>query len=478
MIKLQEHQLNMLAAMRLESKGIIQAPTGTGKTFVQAARCLDFINNEFNVQVVCTPRIGLTNQVAKEYIKYFKDQGKSRFKYKTIIVHSGSGVNDDVDFEGLTEYEILSLKKGMLGDIKATSFTSEFLDIISTSQKQNKPLIVFTTYHSVKDKVIEVLNSLGIDISCNINDEAHYLTQEGFSVIPTKFNTDNQYFFTATPINSSSNKGRGMNNTDRFGKTIYQLSFKEAVELGIILDVDVRILQSQNVNTTQDILDKEIGETIETAYKSVVNTYPNIGAKLLVAVRDAQQMSGFIKSKEYKQLINNKVEILTVHSNKDITTHNGKIITRKSFDQLKDKFGSNPNVNMIIVHYDILAEGIDIPGLLGVLILRNLKTAKFMQTVGRVVRTFRNNPSLKTKGLVLFPDLDKDMFIEFSEMIKTLIKEYNYPIEDLREQLIKGVEEDEDESVLEGRLGRINNIDFDLQLIEIPLTIGDHECIM
>ena len=38
--------------------------------------------------------------------------------------------------------------------------------------------------------------------------------------------------------------------------------------------------------------------------------------------------------------------------------------------------GSNPNQEMIVIHYDILTEGIDVPGLTGVLFLRNLKKIK------------------------------------------------------------------------------------------------------
>jgi len=468
MIKLQKHQEDMISIMRQEVKGIIQAPTGTGKTFVQAARCVDFMNSGFNIQVVCTPRIGLTNQLAKEYIKYFKDQGITQ--YNKVIVHSGSGVTDNIETEGLTDEEILSLSRGAIGEIEATSFTSRFREILTTAQDQNIPLIIFSTYHSVKEKVVDVLGSVGLDIINNINDEAHYLTQEGFNSDLVSFKSTHQYFFTATPINSSSNKGRGMNNEGTFGKMIYKLAFREAVDLGVILDVNVKMLEAQNANATQDALNDKVGEVIKTAFETTVKEYQGLGAKLLVTVRDAQQLGTFIKSSEHKDLIKDNVEILTVHSNKDITTHNGKIISRKQFDELKDKFGSNPDTKMIIAHYDILSEGIDIPGLLSVLILRNLRTAKFMQVNGRVVRVYRPNPLLKTKGLILFPNLDKDMLADFADMFNTLINEYGYPIEDLREQLVKGLPEDQDDSILDNPQPRLNNKDFDLLLDVVPFN--------
>ena len=45
----------------------------------------------------------------------------------------------------------------------------------------------------------------------------------------------------------------------------------------------------------------------------------------------------------------------------------------------------------MIFHYDILSEGIDVPGITGVCLMRNLGLAKLLQTIGRAVRLFKEN---------------------------------------------------------------------------------------
>lgn len=463
MITLKEHQVEMSNAMRANAKGILQAPTGSGKTLVQAERAADFLNG-FQVVVVSTPRISLSNQVAGEFIKYFGNtKGIKPSQFNTILVHSGASA-ELVD-EDMTPREKRALLKSVKSNVKATSFTSEFVELVQLSQKQNKPLVVFTTYHSTKEKVAEVLNAMGVTVTCHLNDEAHYLTTEKFSQIFEDFSPKSQYFFTATPITSESEEGRGMNNTDRFGEMIFKMNFKEAVERGLVLDVDVRMLESAADRViTQEILDNEVGEVIDAAFAEVEESYPGLGAKLLVATRGSEQIRVFLNSTEFADLRAEGVEIFTVHSSKDVMTHNGQMISRKEFDKKKDVMGRDASVKMIIVHYDILSEGIDIPGLLGVLILRQMTTAKFMQTVGRVVRLYRENPELKEKGLVMFPDIsDKDMVAQFRQMIQTLIKEYGYSAEVLREQITKGASEDEDESQLE-QANRVSHEDVDLML--------------
>jgi superfamily II DNA or RNA helicase len=450
MIELFEHQLDMVSAMQQKSKGILQAPTGTGKTFTQAEKASEFLVDGFKVVVVSTPRIALSNQVAEEFIKYF-GEGKnlSPSSYNAILIHSGESadlVEDSMTLEEKKEF--LSKFKSV---IPSTSFTSEFVERVNLSRDQKKPLIVFTTYHSTKQKVTEVLNSLGVTVSLHLNDEAQYLTQEGFSNILQDFEPENQYFFTATPKVGESEDGRGMNNSSLFGETIYKLSHREAVDTGLILDVDVDFIESNSEDTvSQEVLDANVGQVIQEAFYNTEEKYPGIGAKMLVATKGSNQIRNFLDSLEFIELLEEGVEILTVHSTVEVMTYNGSPITRKQFNKFKNKFGKDPDSRLIIIHYDILSEGIDIPGLLSVLILRKMQVAKFMQTVGRVVRLYRLNPELKKKGLVMFPAInDLDMLVSFKDMIRTLIKSYGYPEELISEQLTKGLPEDDEESLLE-----------------------------
>ena len=59
---------------------------------------------------------------------------------------------------------------------------------------------------------------------------------------------------------------------------------------------------------------------------------------------------------------------------------------RNEFLSVMQQVGSNPSKKMVVIHYSILSEGIDIPGLTGALILRNMNDTILTQTIGRVLR--------------------------------------------------------------------------------------------
>ena len=101
---------------------------------------------------------------------------------------------------------------------------------------------------------------------------------------------------------------------------------------------------------------------------------------------------------------------------------------------------ANPNQEIIVIHYDILTEGIDVPGLTGVLFLRNLKKSKFIQTLGRVARLNILDRKLIDDKIITPNDLDK-MNKPYAWIILPAIKEEDkdkvanleYLIEELRD---------------------------------------------
>ena len=121
---LQPHQEAMVAAAAANKKGILQAPTGSGKTFAQAGIVADLLQRStFSITVVKTPRIGLSNQVATEYIKYISSKD---LPFNSMLIHSGQGpeVNSDStkSFEEQMEAlgglnELLPKAKSHMGDL-------------------------------------------------------------------------------------------------------------------------------------------------------------------------------------------------------------------------------------------------------------------------------------------------------------------------------------------------------------------------
>ena len=52
----------------------------------------------------------------------------------------------------------------------------------------------------------------------------------------------------------------------------------------------------------------------------------------------------------------------------------------------------------IVFHYSILSEGINVPGLSHCILLRNLPTIEMAQTIGRVIRTDRDDVAAMRDG--------------------------------------------------------------------------------
>ncbi len=441
----------MALAANTSHKGIIQSPTGSMKTLVQAEIVAQRIETgKFSVTLVKSPRIGLSNQLAKTYSEYWsKGRLTNSQGYITFLAHSGDSADFDID-ENLTDEEKLEVISNLPEMIDSLSSVEEISKRAKRALELKRPLVVFTTYHS-NLKVVKALEDLGLTIDLDINDESHYLVREDFSKILDEYDPSCQYHFTATPVFTSSKIGKGMNNESRFGKFLYQMSIKACIDLGIILPLQVRTVKSGLSAVDQKTLDQEVGEIIFEAFAELEATFPSIGAKLLVAAKGAKQIENFIKkSEEYRLLIDQGVNILTVHSNSKLITHNGVQVTRNQFDTLKDKLGKEKNTKLIIVHFDILSEGIDIQGLLGCLILRKMTLSKFLQTVGRIVRVLRdsegNKCDLKNFGLLMFPAItDMDMVAEFTKMIGKIAEEGYMPVQLLSEDNAKGKDGDDDD---------------------------------
>jgi hypothetical protein len=89
---------------------------------------------------------------------------------------------------------------------------------------------------------------------------------------------------------------------------------------------------------------------------------------------------------EMRKIVGKDIDVYYVSA--DRCKKNGKPYANR--EELLEDFAKNENYS-IIVHCDTLAEGIDVDGLGGVLLLRNLSKAKSIQTIGRACRPFKGD---------------------------------------------------------------------------------------
>ena len=93
-----------------------------------------------------------------------------------MYLHSGSE-GDQKDLDAIREEYSNDNFFSKYSEIPSSTKTGDIYDMIQTAKKQDKPLIIFSTYHSA-DRVKSALVDETIRIV--LNDESHYLVQNQF----------------------------------------------------------------------------------------------------------------------------------------------------------------------------------------------------------------------------------------------------------------------------------------------------------
>lgn len=406
---LYNYQIDALRSTELDRKGIVVLPTSTGKTYVQSsiiAKDIYLNPNQFRMYVINAPRIILTYQLLKEVYQYLTKRGiEARYHF----THSGSAV-DERDLENI---RIEAMTDGInipFAEIDSTTSVQRCVEAMEKSMEQELPLIIFSTYNSA-EKVELARREVRLPISIVLNDEAHYLVQERFFDILSILKSSRCYFFTATMRFTPSEEGRGMNNEDAYGKVLYTLTPREAIDRGKMVRPRLHIIKTNGVYTSEDY-DRSLNLVI---YNSFIqhkihfeNNHPKMKPKMLVGTRGSDDMLKFINSPEYLSLRTSGVDVFAISSNEEVGNFiNGERVKRQEFLSILRKYGRDSNKELLVLHYDILTEGIDVPGFTSCLLLRTLQKSKFLQTYGRIARLDPEDREMLDKGIIRPVDTDK-----------------------------------------------------------------------
>ena len=395
-----DYQIDAFKATKQCDKGIVVLPTGTDKTYIQAGIIADdIINNPgFRMYVVNAPRIMLSFQLLEEVFKFLTS---NNIDARYMAVHSGGMDQTDLDkFRAQTDIQYSQIE----------SSTSPLIvrEFIEKSREDNLPLVFFSTYNSAIriEQAKEDLEPIDIIL----NDEAHYLVQERFNLDFNQIRTKRKYFFTATTRETQSDEGFGMNNVAFYGERIYQMTPREAIERGKIVRPRVHIISERNGGTFEkEDFNRSLSRIVVNAFEqheSLLN--PVQTPKILIAGRGIDDMKILIQSREIQNLIEEGVKFYAVASDQEVKNYiNGERVNRKQFLKRLREDGKNPNQKLIVIHYDILTEGIDVPGITGILFLRDQRKSKFIQTFGRAARLDLDDRAKFASGEITPNDLDK-----------------------------------------------------------------------
>lgn len=381
---LRPHQQEAVSAITSAPKGIINLPTGTGKTLIQAESIVNDICTAKapGVYVIASPRILLSNQLLESVRERLIEH---RIDCQYLCVRSGQ----TPDFG---ENELLVYR-----ELTATTSSKDIGVTYEKAQREGVPLVISAVYDSLQ----RIVQS-NIPVTVIHCDEAHFLVRPEFNWIPTDFPSTRKYFYTATLRVTKSEEGLGMNNKDRFGPVLYQKFPLEMVEAGEIVRPRMHIVHTSVPVTDGDSVDpKAIVESF-LEHRSLLR----IGAKMLIVTKGSEHLDKLVKSAEIQRLRRQRPNLTIFDiSSKYEPRINGDVVNRNVFlsrlRNLKDYDEA------LILHIDILTEGIDVPGITGVMIMNDLGPAKFLQTLGRATRLYPGDRVRLYKSEMVPSDLDE-----------------------------------------------------------------------
>ena len=362
---LRPHQNRAYDAMNYHSKGQVLMTTGGGKTLTMIADATrEFSNSVSQTIVVVAPRIMLAEQLSAEFLEHITDAS-------VMHVHSG----ETHHFSTTNPSKIFAWNYHIKGH-----------------------KLIFTTYHSL----IQIQRS-GIPVDTIYFDEAHNSVQRNFFE-PTKHFSGyakRSYYFTATPKHSSVASKPGMNDGAVYGSVICNVSAPELVSGGFILPPQVQV---HSMNAYRD---KEFAA--ERDCMTLLDTILNEDhmEKVLVAAPNTKVLIRMLAETDFMtEVQSHGYDVMWITAKYGAFINNQKVNREVFFDTLTE-YGKDPDRKFILLHYSILSEGINCPGLTSCVLMRNMDYIAMAQTIGRVIRLHTDDAKRLSEG-TLVPGQLKD----------------------------------------------------------------------
>lgn len=434
LLTLNDDQREMFKLLQANNVHQFRVPTGVGKGYVMILHILwRLIKTRDTKVAIASHRLSLNNQHLKDLIDFFCELeliGKVKFltvgsmsldinkvlqKDKVLARSFNNSLfkyNFKVDItDRLTESNIF----------KSSLSPLEINRIVADNDSKGFKTIIISTYNSLdklKDQFLDVLYC----------DEAHILASEkedsDFKKSYEVINTKRRFFFTATPKDVDTELIKEdetsdiflMNNKDIFGD-IYTVPFKKCIQKSYISTPIIHvalpsdIVEDKNYDSLENksLFVKEVFNSHKKWLKKNSFKPKDIAPKILVRCESVPRMWDL--QKELNRLMPDVTICAGASYNKN--SPNNHFIDDegiKSRDEFVGKVQKiKDNQPAIILQYDIFSEGINVPGITGVMFLQGKMPtrAKIIQNVGRSTRLHKKDRNQIRKGNLSQDDLSK-----------------------------------------------------------------------
>ena len=419
--KPKDHQIKALAdaseyfSQKENTRGKLIFPCGAGKSLT-GFWLIEELKSKSTL--IAVPSLSLVKQTLDVYLREIVAH-KRKIKWLCICSDEGIGQDDDVVF--YTENLGVPCQTDPV-------YIEQWL-----KENKKEEIVVFTTYQSGR-LIAEISKKLKYSFDLGIFDEAHktvgsdkklfshLLFEENISIKKRIFMTATERFYRGSKDDIIS-----MDNYDIYGETFTQMSFKEAIELGLLTDYKV---------ITIDVKKSEIAEFIrqnnlvqlnnkwgkETEARSLASMLALRKAMKRFPIKNAvsfhSSIDKAIRNKELQNYITDTYHYEPIES----YTVSGKIPTTKR-NVIVQEFARSPK--SLITNARCLTEGVDVPNI-DCIVFADPRKSKvdIVQALGRALRKKEG----KDWGYVILPiiydeetqDIDNENFQEILSVVRGL----------------------------------------------------------
>jgi superfamily II DNA or RNA helicase len=398
------------------SKGKLIFPCGAGKSLTGF-----WITQELKSTstIIAVPSLSLVKQTLDVYLREIVARG---IAVEWLCICSDEGIGKDDEILEKTE------------SIGVPCETNPIYIENWLLKNKGKHTIIFTTYQSGKI-IADVSKKVNFKFDLGIFDEAHktvglnkklfsyLLFDENISIAKKIFMTATERFYSGTKEDIIS-----MDDTDIYGDTFSQMSFKEAIEKELLTDYKV---------ITIDVKKSEIAEFIksnnlvqlnnkwknETEARSLASMIALRKAMKVLPIKNAVSFHSSIekaeRNKELQNYITNTYQYDAINS---YTVSSKVPTTRRNI--LVQEF-ANSSIKALITNSKCLTEGVDVPNI-DCIVFADPRKSKvdIVQALGRALRKKEG----KEWGYVILPviyddethEIDNENYAEIISIIRGL----------------------------------------------------------